>query len=71
MQVFISKHCHCVIKNKLTNTIECKDKNEALEKANEIIEILEKETCKTHLFFIKEQSNKIIIDSKYNPDKTY
>ena len=71
MNVVITKQCHCVIKNDLTQLIICKDKNEALLKANEIIKLLEKETCDTHLFFIKEEANQIVIDSKYNLNKSY
>lgn len=71
MQVVISKQCHCVIKNKLTQPITCKDKSEALIKANELIKTLEKEACDTHLFFLKEENDQIVIDSKSNPNKSY
>jgi len=71
MQVVISKQCHCVIKNNMTESIICANKDEALKKAKDLIIILEKETCNTHLFFIREEDDKIVVDSKYNPNKSY
>lgn len=71
MKVHVSKKCHCVIKNEFDNDIECNSKEEALIKAHDILNVLDKETCKTHLFFIKEENDRIVIDSKSNPHKGY
>jgi len=71
IEVLIVKQCHCVIKHKLNNEIICDNKEEALIKANELLKVIEDKSCKTHLFFIKEEENKVLIDSKYNPDKMF
>jgi len=71
MEVVFSKQCHCIIKNNLTQAIACKDKDEALLKANEMVKTLEDEACDTHLFFIKEENNKVVIHLKPNPNKSY
>ena len=71
MEVVMSRQCHCVLKNNLDEPIKCKDKEEALLKANEIIKILEKESCETHVFSIQENDNQIMINLKANPNKGY
>lgn len=71
MKVSVSKKCHCIIKNHLEEDVEYDNKNDALKKANEILDRLSKETCKTHLFFITEEGDDIIINSKYNPNKSF
>jgi|GEM_PF-2118123 len=71
IEVQIAKKCHCVMKHKLNDELICDNKEEALIKANQLLETISEKSCKTHLFFIKEEENKVIIDSKYNPDKMF
>jgi len=71
IEVQIAKKCHCVMKHKLNSDLICDNKEEALIKANQLLETISEKSCKTHLFFIKEEENRVIIDSKYNPDKMF
>ncbi|OUR70502.1 hypothetical protein A9Q76_07340 [Arcobacter sp. 31_11_sub10_T18] len=71
IEVLISKQCHCVIKHGLNKEIHCENKEEAMREAQDLLKKISSKSCETHLFFIKEEDNKIIIDSKYNPDKMF
>jgi len=71
IEVLIVKQCHCVIKHKLNEEIICENKKEAMKEAQNLLKKISSKSCKTHLFFIKEEDDKIIIDSKYNPDKMF
>ncbi|NQY93836.1 MAG: hypothetical protein HRT43_06695, partial [Campylobacteraceae bacterium] len=47
------------------------NKEEAMKEAQALLEKISSKSCETHVFFIKEEENKIVIDSKYNPDKMF
>ena len=71
IEVLIAKQCHCVIKHKLNKEILCENKEDAMREAQALLEKISSKSCETHVFFIKEEDNRIIIDSKYNPDKMF
>ena len=71
IEVLISKQCHCVIKHDLNQEIQCENKEDALREAQAVIMKISSKSCETHLFYIKEEDDKIIIDSKYNTDKMF
>jgi hypothetical protein len=66
MNLKINKVCHCIKKNKIEPLQTFQDKESAYKKAQEILRIMETKSCKTHTFFIKEQSGDLILDSKLN-----
>ena len=65
IEVQIAKKCHCVMKHKLNDELICDNKEEALIKANQLLETISEKSCKTHLFFIKEEE-RIIFNIKYD-----
>jgi hypothetical protein len=60
--------CHCINKNAIEKEYEIKDKQEAHQKAQEIVEILTHQTCKTHKFTIFEKKDGFLIESKFNEE---
>jgi len=71
MQVKIARPCHCVIKNDIETIHHCADINEARLYAKNILKHLEANNCKAHHFFIRENEEEIIIDSKFNVDDIF
>ena len=68
MQVRVARRCHCVIKNEIKDVHICKDLDEARAYAQKILYFLQNNNCKAHIFFLRESSNEIVIDSKFNVD---
>jgi len=71
MQVKIARVCHCVIKNDIQEVYTCKDKTEAKKYAQEVLQLLQDNNCKSHHFFLRESEVEIIIDSKFNVDDIF
>jgi hypothetical protein len=68
MQVRIARRCHCVIKNNIEENHHCEDRNAARDYAQKLLERLQNNHCKAHIFFIRESEREIVIDSKFNVD---
>ena len=66
MKVEVLTHCHCIRKLKYDKVFEYSDKEEALKKAEEIIEVMKEKSCHTHEFTINEKENSIELSSKIN-----
>ncbi|WP_428026506.1 hypothetical protein [Arcobacter sp.] len=66
MKVKVLRPCHCIKRFKFDETLEYNDKEEALKKAEEIIEIMQIKSCHTHEFSINENNNCFEIVSKIN-----
>ncbi|RXJ79595.1 hypothetical protein [Arcobacter sp. F2176] len=66
MKVKVLKPCHCVRRFKFDEEFEYYNREVALKKAEEIIEIMNKKSCQSHEFSLNEKDDGFEISSKIN-----
>lgn len=70
-KIVISNQCDCYKKSDIENNLSFESKDEALAKAIQIKDFMNKAFCKKHIFEIQEMFNNFIIKFYKEEQKTY